>query len=227
MFKSIDAGATWQHLRAGLPDRDATDVTLDPTNPNIVYAGIGDIFGHTQNGVYRSLDGGASWARLAGGLPGSGIGRVTLAVAPSQATRLYASLVRPSDALGGGAATLGVSQRRRRQLVDQPQWGRQLPGVVRLVPLHLGGASDQPRRVLRRGLQPAAHPGRGEQLGDGHAAARRPARARVRRQRPTVVRERRRRASLVEPGQRLATGNNSSNLVQFTPAFRSTRPTAT
>ena len=108
VFKSIDAGATWQHLRNGLPDRDATDVTLDPTNPNTVYAGIGDIFGHAQNGVYRSLDGGASWARLAGGLPSSGMGRVTLAVAPSRATRLYASLVRPSDAAGGGAATLGV-----------------------------------------------------------------------------------------------------------------------
>ncbi len=108
VFKSLDGGATWQHLRNGLPARDATDVVLDPTNQNTVYAGIGDIFGHAENGVYRSLDGGASWTRLAGGLPGSGIGRVTLAVAPSQATRIYASLVRPSDAASGGASTLGV-----------------------------------------------------------------------------------------------------------------------
>jgi hypothetical protein len=108
LFKSTDGGTTWQHLTNGLPARDCTDVALDPVNAGTVYAAIGDIFGHAQNGVYRSTDAGGTWQKLAGGLPASGIGRISLAVAPGQGSRVVATLVRPSDAAGGGASTLGV-----------------------------------------------------------------------------------------------------------------------
>lgn len=107
LFKSTDGGTSWQHLTNGLPARDCTDVALDPANGSVVYAAIGDIFGGTSNGIYKSLDGGGSWARLAGGLP-AGFGRATLAVAPSNGNRVYASLVRPASATGDGATSLGV-----------------------------------------------------------------------------------------------------------------------
>ncbi len=107
LFKSTDGGASWQHLTNNLPARDCTDVALDPSNASVVYAAIGDIFGHAQNGVYKSSDAGATWTKLTGGLP-SGMGRICLSVAPSQASRVFAALVNPSDAAGGGASTLGV-----------------------------------------------------------------------------------------------------------------------
>ncbi|MEZ5962628.1 MAG: hypothetical protein R3F56_02165 [Planctomycetota bacterium] len=106
LFRSLDDGASWQHLTNGLPAVDCTDVALDPANASVVFAAIGDIFGDPSNGVYKSTDGGNSFTRL-GGLP-TGVGRITLAVAPANGNRVYASLVRPSSATGGSASTLGV-----------------------------------------------------------------------------------------------------------------------
>lgn len=64
VYKSVDAGATWQHL--GLDaSRHIQTILVDPTNPEIVMVGaLGD---HIQKsdvrGVFRSTDGGRSWTR--------------------------------------------------------------------------------------------------------------------------------------------------------------------
>ena len=108
IFRSSDGGQTWTHLTNGLPNLSATDVSIDPLNPNILYAGIGRIFGHPDNGVYKTTDGGDTWVKLAGGLPTSDIGRIALSVAASSPQRVYALLVNPSNAFGGGATTKGA-----------------------------------------------------------------------------------------------------------------------
>jgi photosystem II stability/assembly factor-like uncharacterized protein len=104
LFRSTDAGETWS-LVPGLPQVDATDVAFDPANPAIVYVGIGRIFGHPDNAVYRSTDGGATWTRLT--LPRTTLGRIGFATAPGI---VLAVLVNPADALGGSATTLGVAR---------------------------------------------------------------------------------------------------------------------
>ena len=62
MYKSADAGRTWQHI--GL--RASTTIgriRIHPTNPDVVYvAALGNLFGATrERGVYRSKDGGRTW----------------------------------------------------------------------------------------------------------------------------------------------------------------------
>ncbi len=108
VFKSADGGATWTHLTNGLPAVDATDLAMDPADPATLYAAIGHIFGDPGNGVYKSTDAGASWTKLGGGggLPGP-VGRISLAVAPSQPSRVFALLTMPADATGGGAENIG------------------------------------------------------------------------------------------------------------------------
>ncbi len=107
LFRSLDGGVSWSQLTNGLPALSATDLAVDPSNPNIVYVGIGRIFGHADNGIYKSIDGGASWTKLAGGLPTSDVGRIAVAVAPSMPSRLYALITQACDAFGGSAETLG------------------------------------------------------------------------------------------------------------------------
>ncbi len=108
VFRSSDGGTTWSQLGGGLPAQAATDLVLNPANPSTLYAAIGRIFGSPDNGVYRSTDGGATWSRLGGGLPTTNVGRISLAISPSQPSRLYALVTRPADAAGGGASTLGA-----------------------------------------------------------------------------------------------------------------------
>lgn len=105
VFRSLDGGATWTQLAGGLPNQAATDLAMSPSNPNILYAGIGRIFGSTDNGVYKTTDGGNTWTKLAGGLPTTGNGRVNVAVAPSNPNRLYVLIVNPCDAAGNNGST--------------------------------------------------------------------------------------------------------------------------
>lgn len=106
VFRSDDGGHSWVHLEGGLPNVSATDLTIDPVNPNVLYAGIGRIFGAPENGVYKTMDGGLSWTKLTNGLP-STVGRVSVQVAPSDPSRLFALLANPCSPTGGGASNIG------------------------------------------------------------------------------------------------------------------------
>ena len=64
MYKSTDAGKTWQHL--GLDDtKQIPAILVDPKNPNLVLiAAQGNVHTHTeQRGVFRSTDGGKTWTK--------------------------------------------------------------------------------------------------------------------------------------------------------------------
>ncbi len=72
VFKSTDAGATWQRLEEGLPTVDKGRIALgvDPRNPERVYALV--VARGDHGGFFRSEDGGATWTRTseyAGGDP--------------------------------------------------------------------------------------------------------------------------------------------------------------
>ncbi|HKK46915.1 MAG TPA: hypothetical protein VJ964_15415, partial [Balneolaceae bacterium] len=65
MYKSTDAGKTWQHI--GLDDAGQIGaIKVDPRDPNRVYvAALGHPFGkNKQRGVFRSTDGGQSWDKV-------------------------------------------------------------------------------------------------------------------------------------------------------------------
>ncbi|PYO69263.1 MAG: sialidase, partial [Gemmatimonadetes bacterium] len=65
MYKSTDAGKTWQHLGLDLTGRIAR-VVIHPTNPDIVFAAaLGHSYGPQQErGIYRTTDGGKTWERV-------------------------------------------------------------------------------------------------------------------------------------------------------------------
>ncbi len=93
LWRSSDGGDNWFRLVAGV----ASDVALDPRDPNRMFVGLGRNSGSVENGVYRSLDGGNNWGR-APGLPfGAEVGRISLAVAPNNGSVAYAVLVRASN----------------------------------------------------------------------------------------------------------------------------------
>ncbi|MEO7456699.1 MAG: hypothetical protein ABIY52_10585, partial [Gemmatimonadaceae bacterium] len=100
VFKSTDGGATWKHVLNKGPDIGAVEVVVDPTNSQVVYAGLWNTrrppwftYAPTNGpggGIYKSTDGGATWKQLTNGLPASGIGRTGIAVSPSNPKRVYA-----------------------------------------------------------------------------------------------------------------------------------------
>ncbi len=105
IFRSTDGGRTWQRVLYVDDNTGGSDVAIDPSNPQIVYAALwesrlapweyGNAYSGTQGGLFKSTDGGDHWRRLQAGLP-SGVIQVNLAIAPSRPSRLYASVATAS-----------------------------------------------------------------------------------------------------------------------------------
>lgn len=66
LWKSTNAGGSWAVISDGIPAAGTTDVAIDPTNSNILYALTGDgdraIYQPYSRGLYKSSDGGANWS---------------------------------------------------------------------------------------------------------------------------------------------------------------------
>jgi len=99
VYRTRDGGKSWQQVLKKDADTGASDVALDPSNPNIVFAGLWQVrrrpwtlaSGGPGSGLYMSRDGGDSWKQLTGkGLPDGIWGKVGVAVAPSDGRRVYA-----------------------------------------------------------------------------------------------------------------------------------------
>lgn len=101
VFRTTDGGKTWERVLFVDENTGASDLSMDATNPRILFAGMWPIdiktwgrkSGGPGGGVYVSRDGGATWKQVKGhGLPEPPIGKVAVAVAPSNPQRVYALL---------------------------------------------------------------------------------------------------------------------------------------
>ena len=97
VYRTRDGGKTWQKVLAGNDVTGAVDVAIDPDGRTLYAAlyqrqrkGFGFVGGGPGSGLFRSLDGGDTWERLANGLPTGIIGRIGIAIAPSEPSRVYA-----------------------------------------------------------------------------------------------------------------------------------------
>jgi photosystem II stability/assembly factor-like uncharacterized protein len=100
IYKSTDAGTSWDRVLFLNDSTSAIDVSVDPGNLNIVYAAMwerlrGPSFRKAagiNTGIYKSTDGGTTWNQLLTGLPSPNpiLGRISIAVAPSNPNYVYA-----------------------------------------------------------------------------------------------------------------------------------------
>jgi len=109
IFRTQDGGETWQKVLYLSPKTGGIDVLIDPQNPNIVYAALWErerllydrTYGGPTSGIYKSVDGGDNWIELSNGLPDDDMGRIGLAMAPSNPDVLYTTIAQPGGNLEG------------------------------------------------------------------------------------------------------------------------------
>ncbi len=100
LYKSIDGGKTWQRKLFKDNKSGAIDVSIDRTNPNVMYASLWEAYrveyqmssGGPGSGLYKSIDGGETWKDItrAPGLPTGTVGKIAVAVSGADSSRVYA-----------------------------------------------------------------------------------------------------------------------------------------
>jgi photosystem II stability/assembly factor-like uncharacterized protein len=100
VFRSRDGGKNWERVLFRGNKAGATDLVLDPTNPNTIYAAFWEVWRNPYNlesggpgsGLFKSTDGGDTWNELTRnpGLPKGVIGNIGVAVSPADSNRVWA-----------------------------------------------------------------------------------------------------------------------------------------
>lgn len=100
VFRSLDGGKTFEKVLYRDENVGASDVQIDPSDPNIVYTALWEsregpwengMFNGDNGGIFKSVDGGKTWRQLMKGLP-SNIVQANIAIAPSSPKTLFAAV---------------------------------------------------------------------------------------------------------------------------------------
>lgn len=100
VYRSENGGQTWMRTLGDDAWVGATDLLMDPRNPNVLYAATwqrhrtvaGYMGGGPGTALYRSEDAGKTWIKLENGLPKSNMGKIGLAISPQNPDVLYAAI---------------------------------------------------------------------------------------------------------------------------------------
>jgi photosystem II stability/assembly factor-like uncharacterized protein len=100
IYRSTDGGQSWKQVLFVDETTGASDLSLDPTNPRVLYAAFWDHqrlpwkmrSGGPGSGIHKTTDGGETWKKLTEGLPKGVMGKVKVAVSPALPTRVWANV---------------------------------------------------------------------------------------------------------------------------------------
>jgi photosystem II stability/assembly factor-like uncharacterized protein len=100
VYRSLDRGKTFEKVLYRDENVGASDVQIDPGNPQVVYAALWEsregpwengVFNGDGGGIFKSTDGGKTWRQLSKGLPGN-IVQANIAIAPGAPKTLFAAV---------------------------------------------------------------------------------------------------------------------------------------
>ena len=99
IYRSLDGGETWKNIFFISGKTGCIDLSINPVDPNIIYAAMWERirepgnrnYGGAECGIYKSTDGGESWTLLTNGIPNNNfdVGRIGISISQSNPNILY------------------------------------------------------------------------------------------------------------------------------------------
>lgn len=131
LYKTTDGGKTWSKILNVSDNTGISELVQDPRNPDVLVAAAYQrrrhvytiINGGPECALYRTTDGGKNWTKLKAGLPTAEMGRIGLAMAPSDPDVIYA-VIEAADKQGGvfRSADCGITWEKRNPFDAQAQY---------------------------------------------------------------------------------------------------------
>ena len=98
VFKTTDGGKTWKKVLYVDNTTGVADMVMAPHNPKVLFAAMWTVRRYPWNmvdggptsAIYRSTDGGDTWQKLTEDMPKGPLGRIALAIAPTNPQHIYA-----------------------------------------------------------------------------------------------------------------------------------------
>ena len=133
VYRTLDGGKSWQKVLYKDENTGAAQVTIDPNNPNIIFADLwagrqgpweNGAWNGKESGLFKSTDGGTTWTKMTMGLPTTeqGLGRIGFCIAPSDSKRMYATVDAGRE--GGIYRSDDAGLSWKRMVTDNRYWGR-------------------------------------------------------------------------------------------------------
>ncbi len=105
VYKSTDGGESWNKILYTNAGTGCSDIIMDPKNPNVLYASMWEFrrtawsfeSGGVNSALYKSEDAGVTWNKIHNGFPSGRLGRIAMAIAPSNNNIIYAVLETEDD----------------------------------------------------------------------------------------------------------------------------------
>ncbi len=105
VYKTLDGGKSWDKILYVNPKTGCADFAMDPANPNVLYASMWEFrrtawsfeSGGGNSALYKSTDAGKTWNKIHNGFPKGKLGRLAIAVAPSNSNILYTVIEAEED----------------------------------------------------------------------------------------------------------------------------------
>jgi photosystem II stability/assembly factor-like uncharacterized protein len=137
LYKTTDGGKTWAVVLAIDENTGVTDVVMDPRDPDTLLAAAWQrrrhvftlINGGPGSGLHKTTDGGKTWRKITSGLPKEEMGRIGLAIAPTDPDTVYALVETAAANKAGGtfrSRNRGETWEKRSDYHPQPMYYQEL-----------------------------------------------------------------------------------------------------
>ncbi|MGH9333353.1 MAG: WD40/YVTN/BNR-like repeat-containing protein, partial [Vicinamibacteria bacterium] len=140
VYRTRDGGKTWEQVLYKSDQAGAWDLTIDPTNPDVLYASLNrfqrlpwdQYSGGPDSGLYKTTDGGDTWTEITRrpGLPRGVVGKIGVAISPARPSRVWA-LVEAED---GSLFRSDDSGETWQRINDQRDLRRSAPSYNHVIP---------------------------------------------------------------------------------------------
>ena len=133
LYKTTDGGKTWTAVLTISENTGVSDVVMDPRDPDVLIASAWQrrrhvftlINGGPESGLHKTTDGGKTWRKITSGLPKEEMGRIGLAIAPTDPDTVYALVETAAAAKASGtyrSTNRGETWEKRSEYAPQAMY---------------------------------------------------------------------------------------------------------